>query len=308
MNAIEIKSLSKKFKGFKAVSNLSITIAENRVMGFLGPNGAGKTTTIRMLAGLSRPTSGQIKICDKEIVFGKSDTNTLFGYLPEQPAFYNWMTGTEYLSFIADTFGLSKTLKKKRVSELFALVGLTIAKNKKIGTYSNGMKQRLGIAQALINDPKVLIMDEPVSALDPIGRREILTLIERLKKDKTIFLSTHILSDVDRICDDVAIINKGKIITVSSLAELKSKYSTKILEVEFSGDAEKLLIEIKKQKWVKRVLESNNHLKIWLKNDDDINRNIPLRFLAESDVSVLKYDFNLPEIEDLFVDLIKESK
>jgi len=308
MSAIEIQKLTKKFNNFLAVSDISFDVSENRVMGFLGPNGAGKTTTIRMMVGLSKPTSGKISIAGEEVVFGNSSTNRLFGYLPEQPSFYNWMTGEEYLNFVANSFGLNTDSKKSTINKLLKLVNLNDARAKRVGTYSNGMKQRLGIAQALINEPKVLIMDEPVSALDPIGRREVLTIIENLKKTMTIFLSTHILSDVDRICDDIAIINKGKIITVSSLTELKKKYSTQILEVEFNDDPKEILLDLQKQKWVTKTEKNNNRLKIWLQNEDAIASNLPLKFFVDAGVGILSYGISLPEVEDLFIDLIEEKK
>lgn len=308
MSAIVVKNLTKNFKDFKAVSNLTFEVKENRVMGFLGPNGAGKTTTIRMLVGLSKPTSGEIEIDGQQVVFGDFKINHSFGYLPEQPSFYGWMSGEEYLNFIAETFDLAGAIKKKRVLESLKLVGLSEAGKKRVSTYSNGMKQRLGIAQSLINQPKVLIMDEPVSALDPIGRREVLNIIENLKKNMTILLSTHILSDVDKICDDVAIINKGKIVTVSSLADLKEKYTREILEIEFNADPEAILPELKKQSWVSRFEKNGNHLKIWFKDNSALQSNLPLKFFGDASIGILKYGLNLPEIEDLFVDLIKEKK
>lgn len=308
MSAISVKNLSKNFKDFEAVKNLNFEVSENRVIGFLGPNGAGKTTTLRMIVGLSKPTSGEIKIDGKKTEFGNSATNALFGYLPELPSFYNWMTGQEYLTFIADTFNIEKEIKEKKVKDLLSKVNLTNFSKKKIGTYSNGMKQRLGIAQALINDPKVLIMDEPVSSLDPIGRREILEIIEKLKKSMTIFLSTHILSDVDRICDEVIIINKGEIVVISPLSELKEKYAKPILEVEFSKEPKELLNSLQKENWVEKYEQNGNYLRIWPKDRKVVDRNIPLCFFAKSDIGVLKYGLNLPQIEDLFIDLVKEKK
>jgi len=307
MAAITLSKINKKFGAFTAVKDLSIEIAENRVVGFLGPNGAGKTTTLRMLVGLSKPTSGKIEIAGQQIIFGDSRANSLFGYLPEQPAFYGWMTGSEYLDFVGQTFDLNTNAREKRIDELLSLTDLTEARKKRISTYSNGMKQRLGIAQALINQPKVLIMDEPVSALDPIGRRQVLSVIERLKKDMTIFLSTHILSDVDRICDDVAIINKGKLITFSALSELKAKYSTQILEVEFDADPAEIVSKLKQEDWAGKIEKEGNHLKIWLKSEATVLRNKPLKFFADAPVVVLKYGLTLPEVEDLFIALMEEK-
>lgn len=308
MAAIEIKNLTKKFGAFTAVDNLSLELAENHVLGFLGPNGAGKTTTLRMLVGLSKPTEGEIKIAGEDVVFGDSKSNKLFGYLPEQPSFYGWMSGVEYLSFVADIFGLSDGIRDKRIKELLNLVDLENSKTKKISAYSNGMKQRLGIAQALINDPKVLIMDEPVSALDPIGRREVLAVISNLKKHMTIMLSTHILSDVDRICDDIVILNKGKLIVNSSLEELKEKYASQILEVELEKDPAEIVSLLKKETWATKVEENNRMVKIWIKDKNIISKNIALRFFANQNVGILNFGLKLPEVEDLFVSILEDQK
>jgi len=182
MTAISVNNLTKKFKSFTAVDNLSFEVTKNHVVGFLGPNGAGKTTTLRMLVGLSKPSSGTITISNTVVNFGDSSSNEKIGYLPELPSMYGWMSGYEYLNFIGDIFKLPKQTKESRIKRLLELVNLMGAKNKRISTYSGGMKQRLGIAQALMNNPEVIIMDEPVSALDPIGRKEVLEVIEKLKK------------------------------------------------------------------------------------------------------------------------------
>ena len=308
MTAIEVKNLTKKFRHFTAVKNLNFRVAENLVTGFLGPNGAGKTTTIRMLGGLSNPSSGEIKIADTPLRFGDSRPNSLFGYLPEQPSFYAWMSGVEYMQFAAEAFGMAKDIRAKKIKKLLDLVDLGAASRKRIGTYSNGMRQRLGIAQALVNDPKVLIMDEPVSALDPIGRREVLTIIEELKKSMTIFLSTHILSDVDRICDNVIIIKEGEIIADASLSSLKENYAKPLLSVEFCSDPIRIIADLKKEAWVRKIEKTGNHLKIWPNDQDVVQTNIPLKFLLQQKIGILQYGLVLPETEDLFVDLIKEVK
>jgi len=302
--SIQVQNLTKRFSDFTAVDNLSFSVEKNHVVGFLGPNGAGKTTTIRMLVGLSKPTSGSIKISSTPVVFGNSASNHLVGYLPEQPSFYLWMNGNEYLSLIADIFKLKPNIKNKRITKLLRLVDLWDARHKKIATYSNGMKQRLGIAQALIGDPDVIIFDEPVSALDPIGRKEILNIIEKLKVDKTILLSTHVLSDVDKICDDVIIIDKGKLIVTSPLSELKTKYANPILEIEFGANPAALIPNLKKQTWVGRVENNGSLLKIFLKNNDAIENNLALKYFADQKIGVLNYGLKLPEMEDLFIELV----
>lgn len=304
---IEVNNLKKKFGTFVAVDGLSFSVTQNHVVGFLGPNGAGKTTTIRMLVGLSKPTSGAIKICGTEVVFGEMLTNDKIGYLPEQPSFYNWMSGLEYLGFIADTFKLTPSLKQQRIKELLALTGLASAKKRKIGGYSNGMKQRLGIAQALVNDPEVLIFDEPVSALDPIGRKEVMQIIEQLKHTKTILISTHILADVDRICDDIIMLDHGRKLAESSLMDLKEKYAAPILEVEFASDPSQLLSKLKDCSWVERVEQNGVLLKIWVADRKAVDANEPLKLFAKQDLGVLSYGLKLPNTEDLFVQLLKEN-
>jgi len=306
--AIKIKHLTKNFAGFKAVDNLSLELSENRVLGFLGPNGAGKTTSLRMLVGLSRPTGGEIEIAGEKVIFGKSTVNKFVGYLPERPSFYNWMTGREYLGFVADIFGLKDSEKRNRITELLKKVSLTAFGSKKISTYSNGMKQRLGIAQAIINNPKVLIMDEPVSALDPIGRREVLSIINNLKKQMTILLSTHILSDVDRVCDDIAILDRGKLIISSSLENLKANYASLIIEVELDQDSPDILKKISKQPWVTKAEKNNQIIKIWIKDREVMSKNIALNFFAKEDVGVLNFGLKLPEVEDLFVSILEGQK
>jgi len=203
---------------------------------------------------------------------------------------------------------MSTSDKATKISSLLKLVDLAEAKDKKISTYSGGMKQRLGIAQALINDPEVIILDEPVSALDPIGRSEVLKVIERLKTNRTVLFSTHILSDVDRICDDVIIINKGKLVVSKPLAELKAEYAASILEVEFVSDAKKISEIVAKEPWVKKIEQNGNLIRIWLVDNEAVEKNIPFEFFARQRLGVLKYGLKLPEVEDLFLELMGEDK
>lgn len=304
MAAISVRSLTKKFKSFTAVDDLSFEVAENHVVGFLGPNGAGKTTTLRMLVGLSKPTSGTITLADTVVTFGGSASKHKIGYLPELPSMYAWMTGYEYMEFVADIFKMDSAAKEKKITELLKLVDLTDAKNKRIGTYSGGMKQRLGIAQALINDPEVIILDEPVSALDPLGRKEVLRVIEKLKKNRTVLFSTHILSDVDKICDDVVIINHGKLVAAKPLAELKAAYAAPLLEIEFASDPGAMPVRVAGEPWAKKVEQNGTMLKIWLADTSTVEKNIPFEYFAKQGVGVLSYGLRLPETEDLFVELL----
>ena len=308
MSAISVKNLTKKFKNFTAVDDLSFEVAKNHVVGFIGPNGAGKTTTLRMLVGLSEATSGSIEIDGQKIIFGNTKTNSEIGYLPELPSMYHWMSGYEYLDFIAKLFNFTEKERQTKIAKLLKIAGLTDAKDKRISTYSGGMKQRLGIAQALLSDPKVLILDEPVSALDPIGRKEVLDFIEKLKVNRTVLFSTHILSDVDRICDDIVIIKNGKLIVSSPLSELKAKYASTILEVDFKNNPEKIANDLKKQPWAQKFVQNGNKLRIWLTDNSSFDNNEPIKFFIKYNLAILKYSLSLPETEDLFIKLLEEKQ
>jgi len=305
--AISVKNLTKKFKSFTAVDELSFDVAKNHVVGFLGPNGSGKTTTLRMLVGLSKTTAGSVTISDIPVLFGSPVSNIKVGYLPELPSFYSWMSGREYLEFIADIFEIPPKAKAKHVKQLLEIVDLTEAQNNRISTYSGGMKQRLGIAQALINDPEVIILDEPVSALDPLGRKEVLKVIEKLKSNRTILFSTHILSDVDRICDDVVIINHGRLVVSKPLAELKAQYATPILDIEFVSDASDIASSVSNEKWVKKLEQNGSSLRLWLNDESAVKSNLAFEYFAKRGLGILQYGLRLPETEDLFVELLGED-
>jgi ABC-2 type transport system ATP-binding protein len=204
-----------------AVQDLSLSVNQGEIFGFVGPNGAGKTTTIKMLMGLIFPTRGRAWIFDTPIPSRESKTR--IGYLPEHPAWYEFLTGREALRFFARLSGLSRAERNPRCEELLELVGLTAAGDRQIRKYSKGMQQRLGIAQALLSDPSFVVLDEPMSGLDPIGRREVRDLILDLKRrGKTVFFSTHILPDVETLCDRVGVIVGGKLLDVGRLDELLS--------------------------------------------------------------------------------------
>ncbi len=224
MNDIVISNLSKSYGGKKkahVVNNISLTVKKGSVFGFIGPNGAGKTSTIKMLVGLSHPTSGSITVgggtpSDMEV-------HKKMGFMPESPTFYQYLTGYEFLDFVATLFKIPH--KEKTILNLLHEVRLTGAKDKRIRTYSKGMHQRLGLAQALVNDPEIIFLDEPLDGLDPIGRAEVKKIILNLKKqNKTIFINTHILGDVSEICDMVGILDQGKLLRVDTPEALSTGY------------------------------------------------------------------------------------
>lgn len=218
MNVLTIKNLHKSFNGKAVIDDLSLTVEAHSIYGFIGNNGTGKTTTMKMILGLLKPDSGMISVCGEPVEFGNTATNRHIGYLPDVPEFYSYMNAEEYLKLCAEITNINKKERQSRIEALLELVGLA-GESSKIKTYSRGMKQRLGIAQALINKPRLLICDEPTSALDPKGRVEILNILKQITKETTVIFSTHILTDVERICDKAGILHNGEVVREIDLTE-----------------------------------------------------------------------------------------
>jgi ABC-2 type transport system ATP-binding protein len=303
--AIKCENLTKHFGKVVALEGLNLEVEEHSIFGFLGPNGAGKTTTVKMLMGLSQPTAGKAWINGGEI--GSAVLRSRIGFLPDVPAFYNWMSGREYMRFTAQLHHLSTVEGNRRCEELLELVELKKAATRKIGGYSRGMKQRLGLAQALVNRPSVLFLDEPCSALDPMGRRDVLELIQRLKENTTVFMSTHILSDVERVCDSVGIINKGKLVTVSAVEALQARYAPSRIEMEFEEDPAPFIATLESQPWVakaeKVMLNQSPVVQVQAKNVASAKKELP-RLIANSGLTLLRYELSHPSLEDIFVELV----
>src|SRR5690625_1154596 len=234
-------NITKTYGKHTVLQNISFELESGKCIALIGPNGAGKTTTLRILTGLIKQSSGEFKYFHSH---ANGDFRSSIGYLPQHPIMHNWMTGKEYLIYCANLTFIRKDEASKRADQLLQKVGIEDAKNKRIGTYSGGMKQRLGIAQAIIHKPKLLILDEPVSALDPIGRREVLTLMEELKKEMTVLFSTHILSDADEISDELLLLHQGNIVESGSMENLRKKYQTTKIEISFDDHSEKYLEQI----------------------------------------------------------------
>lgn len=245
MDAILIEGLTKKFRpgwpglpSVIALAGLSLSVRQGEIYGFLGPNGAGKTVTLKILLGLMRPTSGSAELLGKPA--GDVEVRRRIGFLPESPYFYDYLTAEEFLSFYGHLAGLARAHLGRRVTELLALVGLTEARTRQLREFSKGMLQRVGLAQALIHDPELVILDEPMSGLDPIGRKQVRDLILSLRdQGKTVFFSTHIIPDVEMICDRVGIVVKGKLLATGRVDELVSHGHTQSVEIVCEGiDAE----------------------------------------------------------------------
>lgn len=237
--SVSISNLSKNYGEQKVLNNIGFEIGEGEVVGFLGPNGAGKTTTMKIIAGTLAYNTGSVKVCGLEVKDNTLQTNALIGYLPEQNPLYTEMYVKEYLHFVAETHGIKKD-REKLVNELIEKVGLTPEFHKKIGQLSKGYRQRVGLAQALVPNPKVLILDEPTTGLDPNQLEEIRNLIRELGKDRTVILSTHIMQEIKAICNRVIIINKGEIVADYPDISKISQFGENNLqfEVEFLHETE----------------------------------------------------------------------
>ena len=303
MTAIKTENLSKIYGTVRAVDKLNLEIPDNVVFGFLGPNGAGKTTTVRLLTGFSRPTTGKATVAGEQVRGDNLQLQAKTGLLPDVPAFYNWMTGREFLHFVGEMHQLPLPEIRKRTDELLALVELKQSARRNIGGYSRGMRQRLGIAQALMNRPQVLFMDEPTSALDPIGRKEMLALVQNLRETATVFMSTHILSDVERVCDMVGIINKGKLITVDKVDALQKKYARSIFEMEFNEDPTAFVETLRQVPWLAEpaIVPENGNMVVRVRAIDVNHASKELlRMVSTSGLTLRRYELTLPDLEEIF--------
>ncbi|MBI2677205.1 MAG: ABC transporter ATP-binding protein [Candidatus Koribacter versatilis] len=248
MPAIEILGLEKKYEvGFLrktekvALKPFELAVQEGEIFGYLGPNGAGKTTTLKLLMGLIFPTAGSARLLGRH--WRDPDVKTEIGFLPEQPYFYDYLTATELLEYYGELSGMDPTAQRLRVPEVLERVGMTAAASTQLRKFSKGMLQRVGIAQAIIHDPKLVILDEPMSGLDPMGRLEVRDIIHSLKDEgKTVFFSTHILSDAETLCDRVAVLNEGELRAIGVVADLTAQVGGKV-EVVWQGEKAKPAVE-----------------------------------------------------------------
>ena len=310
MAAIRTEGLHKHFGRVRALDGLDLSVEPGTVFGFLGPNGAGKTTTIRILTGLARPTAGQAWVDGLDIATSRRQIAARVGYLPEDPVCYPWMTAREFLNYVGRIFGLPAQEREARTNELLELVDLTDVSKRRVGGFSRGMRQRLALAQALVNRPGVLFLDEPASALDPVGRKEVLELIERLRGQCTVFMSTHILADVERVCDTVGIINRGKLVIAAPKDELLARYAQPVFEVEGDNgyDAQlRLLAEGLRQKpWVTGVSVDETVARVIVSDVATAKREL-LAAAAGAGLPLVRYEMVRPSLEDVFVRLVGEG-
>ncbi|MBX4146156.1 ABC transporter ATP-binding protein [Paenibacillus lautus] len=300
---LSIHELTKSIGSITPVNGISFELQRGSCTALLGPNGAGKTTTLRMLAGLIPPTRGEIR-------YGSADTQTngwrqRIGYLPQYPKFYSWMSGMEYLSFSAKLSGISGREANKRSREVIEMVGLEQAAKRRISGYSGGMKQRLGIAQALVHKPELIMLDEPVSALDPIGRREVMDLLGRLRGEVTVLFSTHVLHDAEEICDDMVLMVDGEIAEKGALSELRTKYRQPVLSIEVEpGEREVAWLDsLVNRPYVHEIELGKRGAKLMV-TDMDLARAALIKELADDEIELLRFEAGTSSLEDMFMKVV----
>ena len=307
---IHTQGLSKSYKGLVALKPLDLRIPKNSICGFLGPNGAGKTTAIKLLLGLIRPTGGAATVFGLDIGRDSVAIRDRIGYLPQEPRFYEHMTARQILRFSARfSFRGPAAEIEKRVAETLELVGLKDKADRPIKGFSGGERQRLGIAQAQVNYPDLLILDEPAASLDPLGRRDVLEVMERLRKHTTIFYCTHILDDVQRVSDTVVILNHGQLVAQGSIEELLSGNDGIVYGVTTEGDAESVHNRLSSQDWVTGIQSKPcNGATAWTisVNDADAAKANLLRLvLADRRVVVTDFGRKEYELEEVFVSIVE---
>lgn len=299
MDMLHITGLQKRFGDKAVLQGLDLAVPEHSIFGFIGKNGSGKTTTMKLVLGLLKADAGQIQVCGESVVYGATPTNRHIGYLPDVPAFYPYMTASEYLDFCGQISGMSKADRAQRCKELLDLVGLA-GETHRIQGFSRGMKQRLGIAQALLNRPKLLICDEPTSALDPVGRKEILDILLAAREQTTILFSTHILSDVERICTDVAFLDEGVIRMQGELSHIKAQYRKEeyLLETAQASDLERM------QQAFGLTRQIGTHQLLFRQSDCSVFD--VMRFASDHQIPILKLERVEPSLEALFMEVTNE--
>ncbi|PFL04854.1 ABC transporter ATP-binding protein [Bacillus thuringiensis] len=296
---LEIKNVTKSFKGKIAVNNFSMELQAGECVGLIGPNGAGKSTLIKVISDITNPTAGEVLLNGIKISKMKSE----IGYLPQYPNFFHWMTARETLTFMGQLSGLKKEELSKSIPKMLEKVGLKEEENAKVSTFSGGMKQRLGIAQALLHKPSLIVMDEPVSALDPIGRREVLNLIKEIKKDTTILLSTHILSDAEEICERFVIIKDGTKIEDTTITELLHRNRENKLIIEITAKDQNWIEVVKKLPYVKNVEVVGLKIKVKVESIE-INKNMLLQNALQHKVDIVKFKMSNDTLEEIFLKLV----
>ncbi|UCG86837.1 MAG: ABC transporter ATP-binding protein [Gemmatimonadota bacterium] len=307
---IRTDKLTKTYKGVEALKALDLEVVPNSIFGFLGPNGAGKTTTIKLLLGLVHPTSGSASVFGHDIVGDTIDVRRRIGYLAQEPRYYEYMTARETLRFTAKFFyrGPRDSIEK-RVAETLELVGLTDKADRPTRGFSGGERQRLGIGQAQVNHPDLLILDEPAASLDPMGRRDVLAIMEQLRQRATVFYSTHILGDVQRVSDTVAILDHGELIAQAPIEELLAGSGGVVYSIELKGDTTSAYQRVSNQPWVSEIhVAADGNGSRWqvaVTDQEAAERELLRLMLADDSLTVTQFGRKQYELEEVFMDLVE---
>jgi len=309
-HVIQTKGLSKSYKTVDALKPLNLTVQKNSIFGFLGPNGAGKTTTIKLLLGLIQPTLGTATIFDRDIVKDSIAIRRRVGYLPQEPRFYEYMTARQTLDFTARFFFRGpETEIGKRIQETLDLVGLTDKADRPIKTFSGGERQRLGIGQAQVNYPDLLILDEPAASLDPLGRRDVLEVMERLRKYATVFYSTHILDDVQRVSDTVAILNHGELVTYGAIETLLAGSGGVVYSIKVKGEVKGMQEKISSQPWVTHVDLGNKSgevdLTVSVNDQQAAEAQLARLVLSDERLNLIEFKRKTYDLEEVFLETVE---
>jgi len=311
---ISTQGLVKSYRGVQALKGIDLTVPEHSIFGFLGPNGAGKTTAIKLLLGLARPTGGSATVFGLDIAGRSRAIRRRVGYLAQDPRFYDRMTARQTLRFSARFFYTGpRDAIERRVAEALELVGLSDSADRPTKGFSGGERQRLGIAQAQINHPDLLILDEPAAALDPMGRRDVLQVMMRLREHTTIFYSTHILDDVQRVSDTVAILNKGTLVAQAPIDELLStRGGSAAYSLALRGDSNQVRRRLEEQPWVSALsvtpANASPHLQVAVRDQAAAEKHLLRLVMADPGVTVLEFGRTKHNLEDVFVDLVEGAE
>jgi ABC-2 type transport system ATP-binding protein len=301
-----VSNLTKFYGDFKALDSVSFAVEKGWIYGYLGPNGAGKTTTIRTILGLLKPDQGEVQISGVNPNKDPVEALQSLGYAPELPNLQNFFTGEQLLDFVGKMFGLATQVRKERIKQLLDLIGLKAWGDKKIGNYSKGMVQKLSIALALINDPVILIMDEPTIGMDPEATAHFRNLFVTLSKQgKTIFVSSHLLDEVQRICTHVGMINKGRMIFDGPITQVLEAFTQKwVIEAELKKATEKMISSLKKLDYVEDVKAEGNKLRIELKEKKDLRGEISSEIFKRKGI-LLSLNLHKITLEDAYLHALK---
>jgi ABC-2 type transport system ATP-binding protein len=310
---IETSGLSKHYKGVTALDGLNLQVAQHSIFGFLGPNGAGKTTAIKLLLGLTRPTAGTASIFGCDSVRDSVAVRQRIGYLAQDPRYYRHMTARETMRFAARFFYKGpKEAIEQRIEETLELVGLEDKADRPIRGFSGGERQRLGIAQAQVNYPDLLILDEPAAALDPMGRRDVLEVMARLRKHTTIFYSTHILDDVQRVSDSVAILNHGRLVAQAPIDELLAGGGAIVYALTVRGSGQAAIEALRGQLWITAVTTHANHqettLEITTGDEEQAEQELLRRVLDDREITVTAFGRKKYDLEEIFLQMVDGGK